>query len=204
MSSPPSSFAATIAAADTAAHTRSRQALKGVAFTVLACSCFAVLDTGSKYTGALLPLLMALWLRYALQTALTVGYGVTRSGWDIFRTQRPGFQCVRAVLFCLSNVLAMLSLRYMPLAEYTAVVALTPLALTLLAALWLRQQVSALRWVLVALGFAGTMVIIRPGGASFSGGALLWPMLQLAANTAYQILSSRMAGKERPLLLSAG
>jgi drug/metabolite transporter (DMT)-like permease len=93
----------------------------------------------------------------------------------------------------------MLSLRYLPLAEFTAIVALTPLALTLLAALWLGQQVSPLRWVLVALGFAGTLVILRPGGGQFSGWALVWPALQLLANTAYQILSSRMAGKERPL-----
>jgi len=190
--------AAAATAADTAASHRSHQALKGIAFTALACACFSLLDTGSKYAGAALPLLMALWLRYALQTALTVGYGVARSGLDIFRTQRPGFQCLRAVLFCLSNMLAMLSLRYLPLAEFTAVIALTPLALTLVAALWLRQQVSPLRWVLVALGVGGTLVIIRPGGAGFSGGALLWPALQLAANTAYQVLSSRMAGKERP------
>lgn len=56
-----------------------------------------------------------------------------------------------------------------------------------------------MRWVLVALGFAGTLVILRPGGGQFSGWALVWPALQLLANTAYQILSSRMAGKERPL-----
>jgi len=169
--------------------------LTGIGFTVLACACFSVLDTGSKYAGALLPLLMALWLRYALQSVLTVGFGVARHGLDIFRTQRPGFQFLRAILFCLSNAFAMLSLRYLPLAEFTAIVALTPLALTLLAALWLRQQVSPLRWVLVAL----TLVIIRPGGGQFSGWALVWPALQLLANTAYQILSSRMAGKERPL-----
>ena len=176
-----------------------RHTLTGIGFTVLACACFSILDTGSKYAGAVLPLLMALWLRYALQSVLTVGFGVARHGLEIFRTQRPGFQCLRAILFCLSNALAMLSLRYLPLAEFTAIVALTPLALTLLAALWLGQQVSPFRWVLVALGFAGTLVILRPGGDQFSGWALVWPALQLLANTAYQILSSRMAGKERPL-----
>ena len=57
---------------------------------------------------------------------------------------------------------------------------------------------SRLRWALVFVGFAGTLIIIRPGGENFSFGALLWPMLQLLANTAYQIVSSEMAGKERP------
>ena len=62
--------AAAATVADTAASHRSHQALKGIAFTALACACFSLLDTGSKYAGAALPLLMALWLRYALQTAL--------------------------------------------------------------------------------------------------------------------------------------
>ena len=174
-------------------------AVTGIALTVVACAFFCLLDTGSKYVGAALPLLMALWLRYALQSLFTVGYSVARHGGDIFRTTHPRFQVMRAALFCGSNVCAMMSLRYLPLAEFTAIMALTPLALTLVAALWLRQPVSPLRWVLVAVGFVGTVLIIRPGGAHFSGGALIWPLLQLVANTAYQIVSSQMAGKERPL-----
>ena len=174
-------------------------ALTGILLTITACAFFCLLDTGSKYVGSALPLLMALWLRYSLQSLFTVGYGVVRHGRDIFRTTHPRFQVMRATLFCASNVCAMMSLRYLPLAEFTAIVAMTPLAMTLVAALWLRQPVSPLRWVLVAVGFIGTMAIIRPGGANFSGGALLWPLLQLVANTAYQVVSSQMAGRERPL-----
>ncbi len=170
-----------------------------IVLTITACAFFCLLDTGSKYVGAALPLLMALWLRYGLQSLFTVGYGVYRHGGDVFRTQHLRFQIWRAALFCASNACAMMSLRYLPLAEFTAIVAMTPIAMTLVAALWLRQPVSPLRWVLVAVGFVGTMAIIRPGGASFSGGALIWPLLQLAANTTYQIVSSQMAGKERPL-----
>ena len=174
-------------------------ALTGIVLTVAACAFFCLLDTGSKYVGAVLPLLMALWLRYVLQTGFTLGWGLARHGKQVFRTTHPRFQVVRAALFCASNACAMMSLRYLPLAEFTAVVAMTPIAMTLVAALWLRQPVSPLRWALVALGFVGTVIIIRPGGANFSGGALIWPLLQLGANTAYQIVSSQMAGKESPL-----
>ena len=174
-------------------------ALTGIGLTVAACVFFSVLDSGSKYAGAALPLLMALWLRYSLQSLLTLGWAVSRHGTAIFRTAHPRFQCCRAVLFCASNGCAMMSLRYLPLAEFTAVVAMTPLAMTVVAALWLRQRVSPMRGALVALGFIGTVLIIRPGGAHFSGGALLWPLLQLLGNTAYQIVSSQMAGRERPL-----
>ncbi|WP_417282411.1 DMT family transporter [Comamonas sp.] len=180
-------------------ESRSATPLLGIVLTLGACASFSVLDAGAKYVGAALPLLMALWLRYALQTSLTLGYGLFRHGLKVFCTAHWRFQLVRALLFCLSNACAMMSLRYLPLAEFTAIVAMTPLAMTLVAALWLRQRVSPLRWVLVALGFTGTLIIVRPGGTAYSGAALLWPLLQLAANTSYQIVSSRMAGKEKPL-----
>ena len=205
LTSPPT-FAADSAASvpETTSSTPPRRpgqgsALTGIVLTVIACACFCLLDTGSKYAGALLPLLMALWLRYVLQSVFTVGWGVYQYGSAAFHTTHPRFQVARAALFCSSNACAMMSLRYLPLAEFTAVVAMTPLAMTLVAALWLKQSVSPLRWVLVAMGFLGTVVIIRPGGANFSGGALVWPLLQLAANTAYQIVSSQMAGRERPV-----
>lgn len=174
-------------------------ALTGILLTVCACAAFSVLDAGSKYVGALVPIFMALWLRYSLQTVITIGIGVARHGTQVFGTRHWRFQIMRAFLFCASNGCAMMSLRYLPLAEFTAIVAMTPIAMTLVAALWLRQNVSPLRWVLVVVGFMGTLIIIRPGGDTFSFGALLWPMLQLLANTTYQIVSSQMAGKERPL-----
>ena len=83
-------------------------ALTGIGLTLLACLAFSVLDAGSKYMGALLPLLMALWLRYALQTMATVGYGLATAGISIFRTQHWRFQCIRAALFCMSNAFASL------------------------------------------------------------------------------------------------
>ncbi len=172
--------------------------LIGIGLTVAATVAFSVLDTASKYVGALVPIFMALWLRYSLQSVFTIGFSVSRSGMGIFRTTHWRFQIMRGLLFCVSNACAMMSLRYLPLAEFTAIVAMTPIAMTLVAALWLKQPVSRLRWVLVFLGFAGTLIIIRPGGKDFSFGTLLWPLLQLAANTTYQIVSAQMAGKERP------
>ena len=67
----------------------------------------------------------------------------------------------------------------------------------MVAALWLHQPVSPLRWLLVVAGLAGTLAIIRPGGEAFTW-ALLWPLCMLAAGTGYQVLSSKMAGQESP------
>ena len=76
-------------------------------------------------------------------------------GWGVLRTRHLAFQCLRGLLLLTSSLLAFLSLRYMPVGEFTAIVMMAPLAVTLLAATVLKEKVSALRWTLVAGGFAG-------------------------------------------------
>ncbi|CAM3944753.1 DMT family transporter [Paracidovorax anthurii] len=175
-----------------------RRALGGIALTVAACACFAVLDATSKHVAlAGMPIVMALWLRYVFQAVLTTAYVLHREGLGALRTTQPRFQALRAVLFAATSFFGYQSLRFMPLAEFTAIVATTPLCVTLVAAFWLRQRVSPARWVLVAVGLAGAVLIVRPGGAVFTW-ALLLPLAMLACGTGYQVISSTMAGRESP------
>ncbi len=59
---------------------------------------------------------------------------------------------------------------------------------------------SPLRWLLVAGGFAGTLVIIRPGGASFHWASLL-PIGLVATNAWFQVLTSKLARTEDPVTM---
>jgi drug/metabolite transporter (DMT)-like permease len=176
---------------------RQRAALAGIVLTVAACACFALLDTATKLVSTGVPLVIALWMRYLFQSVLTTAFVLHREGPRALRTTQPRFQALRGALFAATSLFGFISIMHMPLAEFTAIVATTPLCVTLVAALWLRQRVSPGRWLLVALGLAGTLAIIRPGGESFTW-ATLWPLCLLAAGTGYQILSSRMAGHESP------
>jgi drug/metabolite transporter (DMT)-like permease len=80
---------------------------------------------------------------------------------------------------------------------FTAIVMLTPLAATLLARIWLHERVSRLRWLLVAGGFIGALIIIRPGSGIIGWAALL-PLAAAVSNAAFQILTSRFAPHENP------
>lgn len=179
------------------ARSTRHSALAGIALTVGACACFALLDTATKLVSATVPLFMALWLRYLFQSLLTSAWVLPRSGWRLPRTAHPRFQVLRAVLFAGTSLFGFFSIRVMPLPEFTAIVAATPLCVTLVAALWLRQHVSLPRWLLVVTGLASVMLILRPGGDTL-GWALLLPLAMLALATGYQILSSLMAGQEDP------
>lgn len=175
-------------------------ALAGIGLLVLAVACFAVLDTTTKVVSVSVPVVMALWFRYAFQAMATTLTMLPVRGRAMLRTAHPKFQCLRGVLLLTSSALAFFSLKYMPVGEFTAVVMITPLVITLLAALTLGERVSALRWALVAGGFAGTLVIIRPGGDAFDW-VLLLPLGLVASNAWFQILTSRLVKTEDPVTM---
>ena len=175
-------------------------ALTGIALLVAALACFAVLDTTTKFVSLSVPLLMALWFRYAFQAIATTVAVLPRRGWSLLRTAHPKFQCLRGVLLLTTSVLAFYSLKYMPVGEFTAIVMIAPLAITLLAATVLKEQVSPLRWLLVAGGFAGTLVIIRPGSDAFNWASLL-PLGLVASNAWFQVLTSKLARTEDPVTM---
>jgi len=130
----------------------SHNALKGIAFTICACACLALLDSVAKQVSLVMPVFMALWLRYLFQALLTTAYLLHSRGWKnthtwrLPHTKHPRFQLLRAALLAASGLFAFLSVRFMPLAEFTAIVSAAPLCVTLVAALWLRQPVSRSDW----------------------------------------------------------
>lgn len=172
--------------------------LAGVAFALLAVAFFAALDTSTKIAGATLPVMMALWFRFAFQAVATSLIVLPARGRAALRTDHPRFQLLRGALMVATSLFAFFSLKFMPVGEFTAIVMIVPLVVTLLAATSLGERVSPLRWTLVAGGFVGAMVIIRPGSAMF-GWAMLLPLGLVVANSWFQVLTSRMARTEEPL-----
>ncbi|MFM7341498.1 MAG: DMT family transporter [Betaproteobacteria bacterium] len=178
----------------------SPSALTGIALTLGAVAMFAALDTTTKLVLGTVPLMMALWFRYFFQAVASTLVMLPRKGWSIWRTQRPGLQVLRGLLLVSSSLAAFEALRHISVAEFTAIVSLGPLLITVIAALLFSEAVSRLRWLLVLGGFAGALLIIKPGGANFSGAALL-PLIVLTVNAGFQLLTSRMVRTEDPMTM---
>ncbi len=171
------------------------QTLVGMALALTALACFATLDTTTKYVTLSVPLLLALWFRYVFQAVVTTAIMLPQRGRALLRTQHLGLQCLRGALLFVTSLFTFLSVKYMPVGEFTAIAMITPLAVTLLAATWLGEHVSRRRWLLVAGGFAGTLFIIRPGSDLFGWHTFL-PLVMVASYSAFQILTSRMVKTE--------
>jgi drug/metabolite transporter (DMT)-like permease len=175
-------------------------ALEGIAWAVVAVAFFATADTIAKFVTNSVSVLVALWFRYAIQSVVMTALMLPKRGMQAFKTAHPKFQILRGLLLVATTLLAFSSLQFMPVGEFTAIVLITPLVITLLAGRLLGEVVSPLRWVLVVGGFVGAMVIIRPGDEAFHWTALL-PLALVGTNAWFQVLTSKLAKTEDPMTM---
>ena len=170
--------------------------LGGIGFVVLATACFAMLDTTAKYVSLSVPILMAIWVRYLVQAILSTAVLLPVHGRALFHTAQPRLQLVRGLLLLASTVVAFYSLALVPVAEFTAILMVTPLAVTVLAVTVLKDKVGSLHWLFVATGFAGTLIIVRPGQSELGWAGLL-PLGCVVTNSAFQLLTSHLGKTEK-------
>lgn len=167
----------------------------GIGLIVAAVCCFASMDTTVRYVGQRgVPVLLILWMRYALQALLSALWIVSfRTGG--FRTTQPRFQALRGTLLLLSSAFTFVALQHLPVPELTSINMLGPVLVTALAGWLLREPVSGVRKLLVAGGLVGALVVIRPGGALF-GWVVLLPICATLSYAAFQLLTSRMTAHD--------
>ncbi len=154
-------------------------------------------DGLSKYLTQLYPVFLVVWARYLAQVVLMLGMFAPRMGRRVFHTLRPWPQLLRGLSLVSVSIMFISGLRYIPLAEATAVIFLTPLMVTLASAL-LGERVSHSQWLAVGVGLLGVMIIVRPGGALFTPAVLL-PFGAAISFTVYQLLTRRLSGTDHPV-----
>ena len=156
---------------------------------MFALSLLICLDACGKFLGGRgVPVAATTWSRYFGHLLVVLVLFFPRDGWQLFRAVRPSFQWARGVFMVTVTLLYFAALKFMPLAEATALFFLTPLATTGLSAWFLRERPT--RWALMAvvLGFVGVLVVVRPGGnLPLIGMALV--IAAAACNACYQTLT---------------
>jgi drug/metabolite transporter (DMT)-like permease len=173
---------------------------QGIALTLLMAAFFALMDASIKVIGAVMPVLFVLWARYGIQAVLMAAWlsrGSKATAGATWLPRQPRFQLMRGVLLLITSAAGFYGVQLMPVAEFTAIVMLMPLIATLLAAWLLKEQVSRLRWAMVAGGFVGVLIVIRPGSGLFGWGVVL-PLLAAVCYAMFQVLTRRMALLESP------
>ena len=152
---------------------RARRRL-GVALCLLALFVIACQDGLTKILIRDYPVAQIVMIRFWFFTGFAVIFVSMRGGVAAaVRSRRPLLQIFRSLVFVGEIALFAFGLHYLGLAEMHALIATFPLMVTALAIPVLGEHVGWRRWLGVAIGFAGALVIIRPGLGLFQPAALI-------------------------------
>lgn len=176
---------------------KNKHSIAAIAMILLCGVLLTMMDATTKYIGGLLSVVLVLSVRFTVQTGVMALWIFRTRGIQGFVTSHPRFQVLRGVLLLVFSMLVFFSLRHMPLAEFTAIMMLSPVLVTAILGLLMNQPVNLLRWMLLLGGFIGSLIVIRPGSGIFGAAALL-PLMTMVAMTANSLLSSRLAVLDNP------
>ena len=174
--------------------------LIGILLMLGAVMCFAALDATSKHLSQTFPVPMLVWSRYTLHCLLMVIFLAPSMRLRLVTTTRPRLQVVRAMLLVGTTGFSMAGFRIMPLAESTAFLFVAPLVVVILAHFLLDEEIGRGRWLAVIGGFAGALLIARPGGAISLEGGLLMSAAAICY-AVYQIQTRLLSPTEHPLTM---
>lgn len=139
--------------------------VKGMAWLALAGIVFAVLNMLMRRLSIEYdPYLTQFWRNlFGVLIVLSLFW---RHGLALPRSANFRLQVLRNLVHTLGLTVWFTALGHIPLAEMTTIGFTGPLFVTIGAALFLREKVRARRWLAIAVGFAGVLVVLRPGGGA--------------------------------------
>lgn len=174
--------------------------LTGALLMMASMAAFTLNDTMMKAMAGQVPLFQLLFLRGVI-TTLAVAAIAWRMGALRARVSRRdrGIILWRTVAEIGAAYFFLTALFNMPIANVTAILQALPLTITLAAALFLREPVGWKRLAAIVVGFAGVMLIVRPGAADFNFHSL-YALIAVGFVT-LRDLSTRRLSRETPSML---
>lgn len=174
--------------------------LSAILLIVVASACFSAVDVTVKYLSQRYPVPLLVWARWGVQALVLLAVMGPRMRLDLIRTPRLPLHLVRGIVLIASSLCFFSALRYLPLAEATALNFTAPVLVTLMAAWLLGERLTRPRWAFVAAGFLGMLLIVRPGSEMLTPAALL-ALGAAALYATFQILTRKLAGENLMVLM---
>jgi drug/metabolite transporter (DMT)-like permease len=178
----------------------SKSPLLGIGLMITAMAVLPFLDVIAKYLGQQgVPVMQIVWARLFFGAILTLPFAIRIAGVKGLMPNMPLMHAVRACFIIAATAFFFWALHYLPIADTLAIFFVQPLIVTMLSPIMLGEHVGIRRWSAVAVGFAGTLIIIRPGFEELNPGVFL----ALASGTClalYLLLTRKISGSAPPML----
>lgn len=166
---------------------------KGVLLGFACYAAFSISDAFVKSLHGSLPAYEAVFFGATLGLAALPFIKGRHARWrDVVVAKRPGLWWLRAITGAICSIAAVIAFTALPMAEVFALIFLMPIFVTLLSVVFLKEHVGWRRWSAVCIGFAGVLVVLRPGFRHLGVGHLAAILCGLSG--AVSVVALRMAG----------
>ncbi len=172
--------------------------LRGIALYVAGVLLFVVMDSLAKHLTASYPVMQVVWARYTFHALPILVFFGPRHGLALVRTERLGLQVLRALFLLGATLSFFTAISYIPLADASAIAITSPFIVVGLSVVVLGEKVGVRRWIAVAVGFLGAVIILRPGLGAVHPAAFL-VLLVAIFFALYQIATRLLAFTENSL-----
>src|SRR4029079_4117437 len=174
-----------------------RNRLVGIGIVSLTYLVFTVLDGSAKWLGGSLPGVMVVWLRFVMHVIIGGALFSPLRGMALVRTRYWRWHALRAVMFAAMTGINFWALQYLQLTVTSSIFFPVPILIALISTTMLGEKLGAARWIAILAGFAGVLVIIRPGTAAFHP-AMLASFANAVMYAIFMLLTRRLAAYESP------
>jgi len=178
---------------------RDDRPLAGIALMVLGVSTLPLMDGIAKYLSADLHVIQIAWGRYLFHLLILLPLLAWRVPVRALLPRDPGLHAVRSAFLLGTTLCYFGAISFLPLADVLSLAFIGPLVCTALSPLVLREHVGPRRWAAVAIGFAGALIVIRPGLTVFHPASLLGLGAGLCYG-AYLVTTRRLSGSNPPMV----
>ncbi|MEQ1717155.1 MAG: DMT family transporter [Hyphomicrobium sp.] len=159
--------------AENPAHTERHSNTVGILAMLAGMAFFTANDTCVKLIGEKLPLGELIVLRNVASTAYILAFAAVFGGLTLPRHPPVKPLIWRMIAEAASTLLFLSALIAMPIADATAIMQVLPLAITVAAAVYLKEPVGWRHWLAAIAGLCGVLLIAKPGTSAFNPAALL-------------------------------
>lgn len=178
--------------------------MQGMALMAFAMTILPGMDAIAKYMATFEGMSpgQVTFYRFFFQLVCTLPLLLTVGGKDAFRAKRPWMNLLRGILHGAASLLFFVAVKYMPLADVFAIYFVEPFMLTAMSAIFLGERVGWRRWLAIAVGFGGALIVIQPSFAVFGWTALL-PVACAFVYTLYLFLNRAIGEGDSPLTMQS-
>ncbi len=175
--------------------------LTSIALVVVASFIFAASDVATKSIITQVPSFEIVWFRYLAYSAISLPLLMSPPAVSLLSSRNKPLQILRGLGAFGSGAFFVASLKFIPITDATAISFTAPLFVAVLSAVFLAEAISPSYWVATLCGFAGALLIVKPGSADFNIGSTL-PLFGSLCWAAALVLVRQMSGTE-PMRLTA-